>query len=744
MKKFVFLILILQIIVGLNFNILAQNFEWEKVEGNFTQDVKSIAIDSNNNIWIGTPNGLFFSPDNCLTWQQSQIGLPDSMIVSTVLVNSRGDKYIRSYSKGIFFQERDSNIWIDLTKDMKDFLFGEMILDSKDILYVNFHRYNSNPKEVFWYWFNINDSSWNYIFNDSRLAVNFLGKNNIDEIFRLYNAMDNRITRSFSINKEFDNLQFFSVSPICMQVNKLNHIFLGTSEGIFKSTNNGNTFQYCPLGMGNIAVRCLRIFENGNITVGTDRGIFFSDNGGEYWEQNNFGLNGEFQIRAIEIDKEQNILIGNAYGLFRSKNIINTPVKRIQWIDKGRFLENQVMQFGINDIKIDSYNDRIYISGDREIKIISYRNGNLIRNIFDRAYTYVDVKGREMIVSNFFLDGIVQIDSINQDIYIGKLSNLFFYQYDLNIDSIIGYFPIKYINVFEQCSPTFDNYNFQIFNDKIFLGISGKCYWKYLDASGQIDIFDIKSKKIIKEIDLGYMDNYLMSPNGVYIVSTSSINQLFIWDSLLNNTFIDRNFENCKRLKFSHDSKFLSTLTKQDKINIWNFPELSLYRTFNLSNNSSVSDIEFSLNDRYLISASDDSCIRVWNINSGSFVDSIQFESGANWILALSNDSVSIAAGSSNGLVRLFKFDILTSVSELPSTQNCNIRIFPNPFSENCQIELPFNTERVEIFNALGEKVDTIVYPFIWKPESKLGNGVYFFRVFVGNEILTTQGFLIR
>ncbi|MFH1052311.1 MAG: T9SS type A sorting domain-containing protein [bacterium] len=72
------------------------------------------------------------------------------------------------------------------------------------------------------------------------------------------------------------------------------------------------------------------------------------------------------------------------------------------------------------------------------------------------------------------------------------------------------------------------------------------------------------------------------------------------------------------------------------------------------------------------------------------------------------------------------------------------IALYPNPFSENCQIELPFNTERVEIFNALGEKVDTIVYPFIWKPESKLGNGVYFFRANTGEKLITTKGVLFR
>jgi lysozyme family protein len=77
-------------------------------------------------------------------------------------------------------------------------------------------------------------------------------------------------------------------------------------------------------------------------------------------------------------------------------------------------------------------------------------------------------------------------------------------------------------------------------------------------------------------------------------------------------------------------------------------------------------------------------------------------------------------------------------------SDNDSFSIFPNPFFETCSLELPATAERVEIYNALGDKVDMIVYPFIWKPSSKLSDGVYIFKAFVGSQILMTKGFLIR
>ena len=88
--------------------------------------------------------------------------------------------------------------------------------------------------------------------------------------------------------------------------------------------------------------------------------------------------------------------------------------------------------------------------------------------------------------------------------------------------------------------------------------------------------------------------------------------------------------------------------------------------------------------------------------------------------------------------------DPLLTVEPSKLSDNDSFSIFPNPFFETCSLELPATAERVEIYNALGDKVDMIVYPFIWKPSSKLSNGVYIFKAFVGSQILMTKGFLIR
>ena len=92
--------------------------------------------------------------------------------------------------------------------------------------------------------------------------------------------------------------------------------------GVFRSTNNGDTWFRASNGLGDKAVKVLAINSFGHIFVGTSRfGVFRSTNDGENWTSINTGLPEETTVNAIAIDSNGNIFAGTSEdGVFHSTN----------------------------------------------------------------------------------------------------------------------------------------------------------------------------------------------------------------------------------------------------------------------------------------------------------------------------------------------------------------------------------------------------------------------------------------
>lgn len=98
-----------------------------------------------------------------------------------------------------------------------------------------------------------------------------------------------------------------------------NNIYLGTDgEGVFCSTNNGESWTNSNVGLTNTTVRALTV-DGTNVFAGTASGIFLSTNNGESWTATNNGLTNT-NIYAIA-NNGSNIFAGtNGGGMFLSTN----------------------------------------------------------------------------------------------------------------------------------------------------------------------------------------------------------------------------------------------------------------------------------------------------------------------------------------------------------------------------------------------------------------------------------------
>ena len=73
-----------------------------------------------------------------------------------------------------------------------------------------------------------------------------------------------------------------------ISINGSGHIFAGTGDGLFRSTDNGNN--WTQTGLANTWVGSLAINSDGNIFAGTsDLGVFRSTNNGNNWTKLNDG-----------------------------------------------------------------------------------------------------------------------------------------------------------------------------------------------------------------------------------------------------------------------------------------------------------------------------------------------------------------------------------------------------------------------------------------------------------------------
>jgi photosystem II stability/assembly factor-like uncharacterized protein len=116
-------------------------------------------------------------------------------------------------------------------------------------------------------------------------------------------------------------MDYVMVSSVA--VNADGDIFLGTLglvEGrIYRSTNDGQTWQLLNLGFGIASVRSLVVSNTGWLFAGCDNGIVRSINNGDDWSLANVGLP-QAAVLCLLVSSKDTVFAGTTAGLFRSVN----------------------------------------------------------------------------------------------------------------------------------------------------------------------------------------------------------------------------------------------------------------------------------------------------------------------------------------------------------------------------------------------------------------------------------------
>ena len=122
------------------------------------------------------------------------------------------------------------------------------------------------------------------------------------------------------------NTGLTSTFVFALAINSSGHIFAGTSGGgVFRSTNNGDSWTAVNTGLTNTAVFALAINASGHIFAGTNGGVFRSTNNADSWTAINTGLTNT-GVAALAINSSGHIFAGTeGGGVFRSAQSTLVP-----------------------------------------------------------------------------------------------------------------------------------------------------------------------------------------------------------------------------------------------------------------------------------------------------------------------------------------------------------------------------------------------------------------------------------
>ncbi|HEX2867219.1 MAG TPA: T9SS type A sorting domain-containing protein [Ignavibacteriales bacterium] len=109
-------------------------------------------------------------------------------------------------------------------------------------------------------------------------------------------------------------------NSVSIAVDSLGYVYNGTSdEGLFQSTDHGQTWKKLDLGFSNAAIKKVRVIPDGSITVLTSNyGILISKDLGKTWSQ----INGSLNVKDILTFSASSkyLLAGTSSGLYKSSD----------------------------------------------------------------------------------------------------------------------------------------------------------------------------------------------------------------------------------------------------------------------------------------------------------------------------------------------------------------------------------------------------------------------------------------
>jgi photosystem II stability/assembly factor-like uncharacterized protein len=298
---------------------------WEPMTGPYTASILSMAADTDDDVYVGTHNGVYRSNTNGHAWLQSNDGLAnnsaqtvhsivvfgDEVFIGTEdgvyksgnggkswqargagcpkfvhTIVGKGDTLLAGTDQGIFRSTDDGASWKSLNAGIKNHADVTAIYIAENITFAatgDSVLYRSTNHGEAW--------TQDNTFGKHRIECFAQHKNVIlagtqgGWIYRSDNA--GAWQKLESLTTAADGWQYV----LALATDRDGVFYAGTEEGVFRSGDDGKTWELREKGLTEPIVTALAV-EGTDVYAGTDAGIFVSEDKAATWREANTGLTG--------------------------------------------------------------------------------------------------------------------------------------------------------------------------------------------------------------------------------------------------------------------------------------------------------------------------------------------------------------------------------------------------------------------------------------------------------------------
>ncbi|MFQ5640079.1 MAG: choice-of-anchor D domain-containing protein [bacterium] len=309
---------------------------WTQViDGLTTLSINALVIGSEGQIFAGG-GGVFRSPDRGETWVAVNNGLTNTFI-KALSVNSTGEIFAGSFGGGVFRSMDNGDSWVQMNNGLTDVNIFALAINSSDSIFAatNSGIFRSADNGDSWTQVNndLPDISFRSLTvgpNDTVFAGAYGAAFSGGGVYRTENSGD-----SWTLVK--DNL----TRVLSIVVKSSGDIFAGTESGVFRCQKSKTIWTPINNGLSDPKVQALAVNSQGDLFAGTlfGGGVFRSRDNGDTWAKANNGLVNS-RVTAIAVHPDGQVFAGVladieegfGYGMFRSSD------NGDNWIEKNNGL----------------------------------------------------------------------------------------------------------------------------------------------------------------------------------------------------------------------------------------------------------------------------------------------------------------------------------------------------------------------------------------------------------------------
>ncbi len=297
--------------------------KWQHVVVNDTiNNFWPILIDSDDDIFAGTPDGIVKSTDNGESWRF--IRIDDQNMVSPLILTESGSGNIYACSNYLIYMSSDKGeSWEKVTDEFQYVYINDLITNSIENIFIG----TSNG-----FYFSTDGKDWEQ--NNTGILNTSIRTLRFDKNGNLFAGTTNGIFKSSDLGNHWELINSNISWAYDIEINSQGYIFAATDLGIIRSQDNGISWTKANFGITGNFIHSLAINTNDDIYAASQYSIYKSIDNGELWEKVNIGIDSLF-VNDITIKKNGYIFIGGWGELVKSTD------NGLSWNDNNPGLTNE-------------------------------------------------------------------------------------------------------------------------------------------------------------------------------------------------------------------------------------------------------------------------------------------------------------------------------------------------------------------------------------------------------------------